>query len=128
MSENVTPGRNQRRALAALLASKTIAEAAAACRLSEKTLYRYLENPDFRQALTQAETGLIDETGRRLLTGQDKALEALEGIIKSGKDTDRRLAAVAWLDLLLKWRQAETLEARVAALEASAYENLRKTT
>lgn len=117
MTGNVTLTRNQRRALAAILANRTLADAAASCGLSEKTLYRYCEMPAFRQALTEAETATIDAAGRQLLDGQFEALETLNQIRQHGKkDSDRRLAAQAWMDLTLRWRELRNTEQRITAL------------
>ena len=44
----------QRRAIVALLASPTVAAAAKAARVSEPTIYRFLESPTFVDALSGA--------------------------------------------------------------------------
>jgi hypothetical protein len=117
MTENVLTSR-QRKALAALLTNKTVSAAAEACGLAEKTLHRFLAIPAFRAALTQAETLTIDEAGRRLLSGQTQALDTLEGLINGAlKESDQRLAAVAWMDLVLRWHELRNMEERLSALE-----------
>lgn len=122
MTENDVLTRNQRRVLAALLASKSIGEAAGKCGLSERTISRYLEKPAFRAALAQAEGEMIDDAGRHLLAGQEKALATLEDLIAgAAKDADRRLAAIAWLDLLIRWREQRVLEKRITELEEKIY-------
>ena len=122
MSENVRISRNQRRALAALLSHKSIIDAAAACNLSDKTMQRYLGDPLFKQALAQTESDLIDQAGRRLLAGQDQALDTLDRMtIQAAKDSDRRLASVAWMDLVLKWRELRNVEQRLSDLEKAVY-------
>ena len=123
MSENVGLNRNQKRAIAALLKHRTITAAAAAIGLNDRTIYRYLEDPVFKQALTQAESDLINEAGRRLISGQDAALDALQELISAAeKDSDRRLAAQAWLDFCLRWRELKNIESRLAVLEAVIYD------
>lgn len=120
--------RNQKRAIAALLEHKTIIDAAYACRLSEKTLQRYLDDPAFRAALTAAETAVIDDAGRRLIAGQQKALDTLDELITEAvKESDRRLAATTWLEFALRLRELKNIEARLANLEEIIHE-LRKTT
>lgn len=111
----------QKRAIAALLSSKDQRSAAAAAGVAERTLYRYLQNQDFRQALRKAETRVLEGSGRRLLSGQDAALDALESLIGGAiKDSDRRLSAVAWLDLVLRWRDLD-IENRLGQLEDIVY-------
>jgi hypothetical protein len=120
MSQNVPLNRNQKRAIRALLQHKTIGGAADAIGLNRRTITRYLEDPAFRHALTQAESDLIDEAGRRLISGQDEALDALQELIsKAEKDSDRRLAAQAWLDFTLRWRELINVEERLTALQAN---------
>lgn len=111
----------QRRAIAALLASPDTKEAAAAAGIGARTLYRWLsEDAGFRAALTQAESDLIGDSTRRLVGGQQAALDALEDLIAGAtKDSDRRLAAVAWLDFVLRWRELQNVELRLSALEAA---------
>lgn len=117
--------RNQRRALAALLECSTITGAAAACELSEKTISRYLALPEFRAALRAAEGDLIDGAGRRLVNGQDKAIQALDSMIDDpeASASNRRLAAVAWLDYVFRYRELVNLETRLNELEAAVYGN-----
>jgi len=129
MSENVTLTRNQARALAALLAAPTLRAAAEACGMSEKTIARYMAMPEFRAALTQAEAESIDGAGRLLVAGQAQALAVLADVMSdpNARPGDRRAAAVAWLDLVLKWREMRTTEQRLADLEAAVYDPKNKT-
>lgn len=121
MTDNVLSSR-ENKALAALLASRSTVEAAEACGLAPRTLARYLEKPEFRAALLAKETEAINNAGRRLLDGQEMALDALEGIIlNSRREGDRRLAAVAWMDLVLKWRELRNVELRLSALESEVF-------
>ena len=123
MSENDKLTRNQRRAIPALLSHRSISEAAESIGLADRTIYRYLEEKHFREALTEAERASIDEAGLRLLGGQDKALSVLEGIMDNPRadNSNRRLAAKGWLDLVLKWRELWNVEDRLEALEKAVY-------
>jgi hypothetical protein len=117
MSQNVL-SRNQKRALAALLEFRTLAGAAGACGLATKTLSRYLDDPAFRAALAQAEGEMIDEAGRTLIKGQPNALKTLYDLMTGAEnESTRRLAAVSWLDLCLRWRELGSIEQRITALE-----------
>lgn len=129
MTDNDTLTRNQRRALAALLANRTVTAAAEAIGLRDRQIYRYLEIPAFRAALARAEAEQLSEAGRRLLAGQDQALDALEEIIQGlggVKDSDRRQAAATWLDFMFRYRDLAVLEQRIAELEAVVYYTERK--
>lgn len=109
----------QRRAIAALLSEPDAKAAAKVSKVGYRTLIRWLaDNPDFRQALTQAESELIGEAGRRLLSGQRLALDTLEGLITDAlRDGDRRQAAIAWLEFTLRFREIRNLEERLTELE-----------
>jgi hypothetical protein len=107
------------KALQAILVTRSIAQAARECGLSERTVHRYLELPDFIAALHAAEKAQADITGRRLLAGYPKALDLLEKIIDNpaAKDNDRRLAAVAYVDIYFRHRELNDLEDRIVELE-----------
>lgn len=124
MSANVRKKKlssNQRKALAALLENRTIAAAAEACGLNEKTLRRYLQDPFFKSELAQQESAIIDQVGRSLISGQLIALKTLFDIMTNGEsESARRLAASTWMDFSLRWRELK-IEARLAALEAAVY-------
>jgi len=110
---------NKKRAIRALLEQKTVTAAAKVVGVSRKTIYEYLQDPIFRAELQNAETALIDGAGVRLLAGQDKALTTLETLMDSEDPTNQRLAAVAWLNFALKWRELRNIEERLTALEAA---------
>lgn len=118
MSENVTLSANQRRALSALLAEKSVRDAAAKCNLSEQTLYRYLSEDPFRQALQSAHAAIYAEVSNRLTADILTALEKLWAIVDSATDQNiKRMAINDWLKHALKIREVDDLEARVQRLE-----------
>ena len=119
MADNGSLSARQQRAVAALLASKTVAEAAASAKVGERTLFRWLaEDAAFRAALSQAEGELLATTTRRLLGLQGQALEALEYLLTRGESEGVRLrAAQVALELSLKLREQVSIEQRLQALE-----------
>lgn len=115
--------RYQRKAIPALLASKTIAEAAAKSGLSERTLYRYLRDDAFRAALGQAEADAINFAARRLIAEGGDALDVLSNLMKGAKsESVKRLAASDWISNILKWQELAILAARVSDLEEHIHE------
>ena len=115
----------QHRAITALLTSKSVTEAATATGQGERTIYRWLSEPAFRQALSAAEGDLIDVATRRLLQLQGGALDTLEALLGDGADASagvRLRAAQVTLDHLLKLREMRDIEQRLAALEAATAE------
>lgn len=125
MAENGTLTTRQRRALTAILGAPTLDTAAAACGIARRSLERYLSQPDFRAALVAAEAQALDQAGRVLVAGQAQALAVLADVMSdpNARPGDRRAAAVAWLDLVLKWREQRVLEERIAVLEAALHDN-----
>ena len=122
MTKKDTLSRNQARALAALLEHRTVSKAAEIAGLSRKTIYKYLENENFRSELTKAESGLIGAAVTWLLAGQESALRTLEAIVTSGDVTNRRLAAIAWLNFVIKYRELRNVEERLTALEERVFD------
>lgn len=110
----------QQRALSALLTSKTVGEAALATGLGERTIYRWLTEPAFRQALSAAEGVLIDAATRRLLQLQTAALDVFESLLAKDAEVSASVqlrAATAATDYLLKLRELRDIEQRLQVLE-----------
>lgn len=120
MAEPITP--RQQRAIRALMENRTNGEAAKAAGIGERTLYRWLSEPLFRQALQDAENQAADMTARRLATGTRLALDVLVTILESeaAGDTLRLQAAKAWLENYHRARDDGDLDRRITALEANA--------
>ena len=119
MSESVLSTK-QVKAISALLTCNGITEAAAAAEVDPRTITRWLKQDNFRQALTAAESDLIDAATRRLLRLQDAALKVVEGYLADDSQAPegvRLRAATSALDNLLKLRSLRDTERRLAALE-----------
>ena len=118
MSQKIT--RNQRKAVAALLKYKTVGEAAEAISVNPRTVHRWLDDPGFRLALSQAEGEALDRITQRLLALADKALLAIEDVLDCPDQpgaSNKRLAALAILDQYLKLRELRNVENRLSNLE-----------
>ncbi len=111
----------QQKAIAALLSSRDVQEAAKAAGIGERTLWRWMGEPEFAQALTHAEAGAIDTATRRLVQMQNGAIDTLQAVLDDPKvaPSIRLRAATAVLDYLLKLRELRNIEARLMALEAA---------
>ncbi len=109
----------QARAVQALLSAASVVEAARVAHVGERTLFRWLTEPIFRAALSEAEGALLDSATRRLLGLQDTAIETFENILKDEEASQaiRLRAATAVLDYLLKLRELRNVEQRLTALE-----------
>ena len=110
---------NQRKAIDALLAHSRIEDAAAACGLHKRSLFLYVADPSFRDALREQQDKLTAATAARLSGGAGKALATLQAVMDDPKATAaaKVRAAVAWL---AAWRQAtelDDLSERISRLE-----------
>lgn len=114
----------QIRGITALLSSRTIGEAAQKADVSERTIHAWLTEADFRAELRSAENETIEFATRRLLSGQQQALDSLELLATKGRsESVRRQAANDWLNLLLKFRDLQDIDQRLEDLEAAVFEN-----
>lgn len=118
MTENKTLTAKQKRAITALLTERTTRDAAKAAKVSESTLWRWLDDSEFKAELTRQEGAVLDEVTRGLLTMQGAALEELRDLINGPAPAGIRLQAVkAALELQLKYRELNSLEERIRKLE-----------
>lgn len=121
MAENDTLTPTQRRAITALLTERTTRDAAKAARVSERTLWRWLDDPAFKAELTRQEGAVIDQVTRGLLAMQEDALKGLSELMSGfgGRvSAGVRLQAVKTaLEIQLKYRELNTLEERIRKLE-----------
>lgn len=109
----------QQRAIAGLLAMRTYAEAAAAAGTSLPTLYRWMNDPQFRAELDAREAAMIDAAQRAVLRLQENAIATIAGILaNAGESASVRLAAAKTaLDYSIRLRELAAIERRLAALE-----------
>src|SRR5262249_15687032 len=103
------PARNQpqrRHQLAILLASAaTVAQASAQAQVSERTVYRYLADPEFRQELQNLQVETVKCAAARLTAAVPDALKVLmESQDPSMPPSVRRAAARDLIDLSQRHR------------------------
>lgn len=113
----------KRRAIAALLSTRNVLEAARAAHVGERTLHRWLCEPVFRAAVLEAEGAAIDQAARRLIGMQDGAIDTLSELLDDvGTPAAVKLrTAQAILDYLLRLRELRNVEQRLTDLEAAIY-------
>lgn len=122
MNENVTElTPKQAQAVRSLLAKPSINEAAKDAGVNVRTVYRWLEEPSFSQALTKAQDQAIDAAARGLVGLTEKAIGVVEGVLDdpTGHPATKLRAADLVLSNMLKLVELRNLSERIAALEAS---------
>ena len=109
----------QERAIAVLIASPTIREAAESLRVNEVTLYRWLREREFQAAYRQARREVVAQAVARLQEACSKAVNTLIDVMGDGDApcSSRVTAAKSVLELAFKAVELEDLDARVTALE-----------
>ena len=120
-NENVTElTPKQLQALRSLLTKPSVNEAAKDAGVNARTIYRWLELPEFRKALTQAEDQAIDAATRGLISLTEKSILVLNSVLDADvmqPSTKLRAVELA-LSNLLKLVELRNLSERIAALEA----------
>lgn len=103
--------------IAALAAGSTVLEAAAAGGMSERTVYRRLEDPAFRRLVDDARAEIVSRAVAKLSAASADAADTLRDLLRSDMDFARLAAARAILEIGSKLREHEDLAERVRALE-----------
>lgn len=115
----------QARAIEALLAHETQAEAAKAARVGQRSIRRWLTQEGFRAALARQRSRLLEDAGAVLARGASRAAASLVkmacGDMKAA--SPRVAAARAVLDIALRAAELDDVMKRLAELEALAEQN-----
>src|SRR5262249_53999008 len=104
--------------LLSLACGATVENAARQCGLCERTVYRRLSEPVFRQRLQQIRTDMIQRTAGALTAASTESVRTLLELQKPSAPPAVRLgAARSILEIGIKLREAADLEERLSALE-----------
>jgi len=119
MAQNGTLSRKQERAITALLTEPTVRDAARAASCSERSLFRFLADPDFQEAYRAARHRVVEVAIGRLQQAGSEAVDTLRDIMQGqGHPASARVtAARSILEFALRGVEAEDLSSRLAALE-----------
>lgn len=116
--------KRQRHALQALLDCSSVRRAAEVCQVSERQLYRYLQDTSFRAELNRAEGEVLDTTVRSLVRLSVQAVQVLSDVMncpsQEGAGVKLRAAGLV-LDHVLKLTELRTLDQRLTILEGKVY-------
>jgi transposase-like protein len=122
MPQDRTLTPRQRKAVEALLATGEVPAAAREVGVSRDTLYRWLKQPLFVEAVRETEARALDELSRLLVRlGRTATATLAKAMSDPATPAATRVrAADVTLSRLLQLRELATLEARVQALEVAA--------
>ena len=111
------------RVVAALLTERTLAGAAQAAGVGEKTIRRWLKRPDFASALRDAQAEAVGDALGRLRAVTGEAVQTLRDLAVSANSESVRLgAARSILDFALRATELDDLAERIQLLEQAAVE------
>ena len=115
-------GRKQEEAIAALLTHRNLEEAAAAVKISAKTLMRWMKEPEFDAAYRAARRAAFSQCIARLQQGSTAAVTTLLKVMvdPATPPSTKVRAADSVLAHSAKAIELEDIEARVAELERAA--------
>lgn len=119
MTEEPELTARQSRAIAALLSENTVAAAARAVKLNPRTLFRWLEQRHFRQALNRARREALSLANIRLQRLVEEAPQILESIVRdpNASPATRVRAVLAATKIAHNGIEIDEFEDRVADLE-----------
>jgi len=118
--------RCQERAIIALLERRTIKEAAEQTKISERTLRRWLQRPEFQAAYRAAQAKLLEDATAILQHASLKAASTLYDCLNSGKESDRIRAAAIILDLAEKAVERDVIQTQLDELRLEVERMKRK--
>jgi hypothetical protein len=108
----------QRRAIEALLTHGTTTAAAEAAGVQRKTVYRWKQQPEFIEALAEAERAAVERLSRDLAGLSAQAAEVLRDAMRPGQKMSNRLRAVEIvIGRLVDLRGLVEIEKRLEQLE-----------
>ncbi len=105
--------RKAEQAIAALLEHPTITEAAKACGVSERSLWRWLQRDDFQQRYKTAQRAVVDSAITKLQAATVRAVETLERNLSCGNFFAENAAAQAILTHSFKAIEMRELQAQI---------------
>ncbi len=107
----------QRQAAALLASGKGVRETAAALKCGERTLYTWMQAPDFRALIGEIRDRMLSEAIGKLSETASAAVLRLRALVDDETPTVALRASVSILDALVKLREFGELTTRVTELE-----------
>lgn len=111
----------QTKAIISLLSCRTVSEAATQAGVNESTVWRWMREEAFQDALQEAKQRMVAQAIIQLQQATGEAVGTLRGIMADSEApaSARVTAAKAVLDMAVKAIKMEELEARLINLEQS---------
>lgn len=128
MAENDRISVKQEKALLELVnpSNKTVEEVARKIGVGERTIYRWLTLPHFKERLEEEKKKLRHQALDELKATLNKAVSALRELLNSANESIRLRGAQSVIDFNLKLGEIQDVEQRLARLEESVGQSGKK--
>lgn len=107
----------QRRTIPFIVTSPTIVEGLEKARVSRKTFYEWLKQPEFKAELDRQRNEITAEAFGKLSQSLTKAVENLVKLLDNADDRLKRLACKDVIQYILEHKTIEDLTTRIEAIE-----------
>ena len=107
----------QLKAIPHIVTAATYTESIKRAKISRKTFYEWMKIPTFKQELIRQREEIAKEAFGVLEQSLTKAVENLVGIIDTEDERLKRLACNDIIEHILKYREIQNLEKRLAQVE-----------
>ena len=114
--------KNHEKAISALLSTTSIANAAKKCKLSEPTLYRYLQNEEFKTAYRNARRDVVENAVGQIQKATNEAVDTLRRNLNCEQPSVEVRSAQIILDAANKGIEMLDILERVENLENAQLE------
>jgi len=107
----------QLKAIPHVVSSPTYTEGCTKAKINKTTLYKWLKEPEFKAELDRQRDEVAAEAFGVLSQSLTKAVETLVGLLDNKDDRLKRLTAKDIIDFIIRHKEVEDLDKRLAAVE-----------
>jgi hypothetical protein len=112
----------QERAIASLLSTASVRKAAIAAQIPERTLYRWMQEDNFRQVYRDARLSVLDTATMKLREATGAAVDTLRELLSSPQHQVKLGAARTILEMAYKSAELGEIQERLEELETAVAE------
>ena len=113
----------QLKAIPIIVTSPTYTDGCKKAKITRTTLYEWMKDPEFKAELDGQRDRISAEAFGVLSQSLTKAVETLVDLLDSGDKRLRHLAAKDIIDFIIRHKENEELEQRIAAIETRLAES-----
>ena len=107
----------QKYSIPLMLAARSIEEGCRMAGIAKQTWYNWMRDEGFKEAVCEQREAVVSEALDRLKAAVTGAVEGLTGLVNAEEKNIRLRACAEVIDYVMKARELEDLERRLAALE-----------